>query len=520
VKKLNKILSIVICIVMLASVVPVSASAGINTGDYIQLGTYNNTPVIWRCIGVDKKGPLMIADEILTLKAFDASGDVNSGSHSRGETGYRNIAGSNYWADSNIRTWLNSEDAEGNIVWTCGNAPVTDEVTRFQNNYENEAGFLSDFTADEKKLIKAVTQKCIIDAKEYEDMTSYGTEAFKYDIQIANIMQNYENAYSENVTDKVFLLDAAQLCTLVSNLGNEYAKGIISESCLAYTDTWKENGLALGASWGWWLRTPVTEASCHSVYIRYVMDNGTEAGLDYAKQTDKGIRPAFYLDDEAAVVVSGTGEENTPYILRSVPDKISEYGATVAKYSDNIINVSGNAGAENAGKDVTIVLIPEKTYTILSTAKYITNAKISEDGFYSVKFKAHIEGDDILLVKANGTNTAYSMMSEKDAAESPVALDVTVDENNIVSVNLVNKYIDATSAKLIVASYTNGILNTTKVIDYELAFGPECEVQKYVSENASAGTEVRAFLWKSFTDMKPLSNMDSAGMQNVSQATE
>ncbi len=522
-RKINKVLSVIICIVMLVSVMPsmVLASASINIGDYVQMGTYNDAPIVWRCIAIDGNGPLLLADEILALKAFDASGDSLTGSHTRGDEGYRNIAGSNYWADSNIRVWLNSDDFAGNVKWTCGNAPTDAEVTRLQNGYDNEAGFLTNFTRDEKKLIKSVSQKSILDGKEYASMSSYGTEPFKYDIQIANIMQNYENAYSETVTDKVFLLDVAQLSALVINLGTEYAKGIISEGCIAYADTYKENGFALGASWGWWLRTPVTEDVCHSTYVRYVMGNGTEAGLDYAKQTDKGIRPAFYLNNSDAIIVSGTGTKGNPYTYKATPNTISEYGATVAKYNDNIINVSGNVGAENVGKNVNIVLIPKATYNTLLTAKYITNATVNEDGSYGAKFKAVIGEDDVLVVKVNGTNVAYTLTAPKDASENLVELDISLDMDNKVNVNLVNKYIDATTAKLIIATYdANGKLDKTKIVDYDLAFGPNGEVQKFVSENAVEGTEVRVFLWNSFSDMIPLAKDDAEVIPEITVITE
>ena len=511
-KKLNKVLSVVICLALLVSVMPsmALASASISVGDYVQMGTYNDAPILWRCVAIDGNGPLMLSDEILSLKAFDASGDSLTGSHARGDEGYRNIAGSNYWADSNVRAWLNSDALAGNIVWPCGNAPITDEVTRFQNAYDGEVGFLRNFTLAERKLIKSVTQKSIIDGKEYSNMSSYGTEPFKYNIQISDVMQNYESAYAENVTDKVFLLDVAQLSALVANLGTEYAKGIISEGSLAYTDSYKENGLALGAPWGWWLRTPVTEDVCHSTYVRYVMDNGTEVGLDYAKQSFYGVRPAFYLNNFDAIHVSGTGSKTSPYTFKTVPSAILEYGATVAKYNENIINVSGNAGAENAGKTATIVLIPKATYNTLLTAKHITNATVADDGSYMAKFKAVIAEDDVLMVKVGGSNVAYTLTAPKDALESIVELNVSLDYENKVNVNLVNKYIDATTAKLIVATYDeNGTIIKTKIIDYSLAFGANGQVQKYITENAVEGYEVKVFLWNSFTDMIPLASKDS-----------
>lgn len=514
-KRQNKILSFVISALVTAAPSAVLADAGINIGDYVQMGTYNDAPVLWRCIDIDENGPLMLSDEILSLRAFDASGDVQTGSHSRGAEGYRKLAGSNYWADSNIRAWLNSDALSGNIVWECGNSPVSGEVTRFQNAYDGEAGFLRSFTLSERKLIKEVTQKAILDKKEYADMSGYGAAPFTYNISISDIMQNYDVAYSENVTDKVFLLDVAQLDSLVTNLGNDYAKGIISEGCLAYTDTFKENGLELNAAWSWWLRTPVTEDVCHSVYVRYVMDNGTEAGLDYAKQTDKGIRPAFYLDSENSFTISGTGEKNAPYVLKMASSAISEYGATVAKFNNNIVNVSGKVDASLAGKNVTVVLAPKATYNTLLTAKHVTNATVSEDGSYTAKFKAVISEDDVLIVKAGGSDTVYSLAAPREKSDKLVELDVDIDENKKANVSLVNKFIDATEAKLIIAEFADGRFNTAEVVDYELAFGPDGEIQKYVSEKAVEGREVRVYLWKSFNDLVPLSNAAAETVENA-----
>jgi len=522
-KKTNKILSLVISVFLLTSATPVCtyANADINTGDYVQMGTYNGTPILWRCITTDDNGPLLLSDEILSLKAFDASGDADTGSHARGDSGYRNIAGSNYWADSNIRSWLNSDELAGKVSWKCGNSPIDDELTRFHNSYSEEAGFLTGFTLDERKLISSVSQKSILDGKEYADMSSYGTEAFKYDISINNIMQNYTTAYSETVTDKIFLLDVAQLSSLVSNLGSDYAKGYVSESAIAYTDSFKENGLATGAAWGWWLRTPVTEDVCHSTYVRYVMDNGTEAGLDYAKQTHLGIRPAFYLNSSDAVMVSGIGTKDEPYKFRPTPDTISDFGVTVSKYSGNIINVSGNAGAEHAGKNVNIILIPKDSYTMLVTAKHITNATVAENGSYNAKFKAEISENDVLIVKINGADVMYTLASPKDASEKLVELEVYFDSDNKVNVNLNNKYVDATSAKLIIASYdAEGRLIKSDITDYALAFGENGETQSYFSDAVAEGAKIKVFMWNNFAEMIPLSGNEIKTVPDAEETAE
>lgn len=47
----------------------------IQIGDYITLGTYQDEPIVWRCVDIDENGPLMLSDKILCLKAYDANGE-------------------------------------------------------------------------------------------------------------------------------------------------------------------------------------------------------------------------------------------------------------------------------------------------------------------------------------------------------------------------------------------------------------------------------------------------------------
>lgn len=514
-KKFNKIISLALTVVMLLACLPTMAFASLDTisvGDYVQMGTYYGEPLLWRCMSVDANGPLLIADTIICEKAFDASGDEASGSHARATNSghYRKQYGSNYWADSNIRAWLNSTASAGNMTWPCGNAPVREEVASYRNEYDMEAGFLTNFTDDERAVIKSVTQKQILDSQEYSDMSSYGTEPFKYDIYIDSSLQNYDNAYSEMVTDKVFLLDIAQLNTLRENLGDEYVKGIVTDKGVTYSESLQENGYGPGAAWCWWLRTPVAESSTYGVYVRHVYENGTEVGLDYARQTHIGVRPAFYINNSVSRVVGGIGLKSSPYILKGEM-KIAVTDENIAtKYASNIVNVTGNVGVENAGKNATIILVPKESHDVLMSAKFIGAADVLTDGSYNVKFKANIDENDLLIVKVDGKEIAYGLTQVKDASEQFVELDISLDENNKVVVNLKNKYVDAKTTKLVIATYDeNENLDDAKVINFDLAFGGNGEIQKYITENAVEGMTVKVFLWNSFTDMLPLAKGDS-----------
>lgn len=128
----------------------------------------------------------MIADDLLCRKEFDAGGEVKTGSHSRDEV-KRKGNGSNYWGDSNLRSWLNSSEKAGNVVWACGNAPT----------YANEAGFLTNFTNTEKAMMQPVVQKTTLSEADVvlEDKT--GSEIYMPDGDIATMVQNYSEAYSQ-----------------------------------------------------------------------------------------------------------------------------------------------------------------------------------------------------------------------------------------------------------------------------------------------------------------------------------
>lgn len=98
----------------------------VKLGDYVQIGEYNGSPILWRCVAFEKATrqadgslkinsadtnkeyepvgknegdtgylPLMLADDIICEKEFDAAGEDKTGSHSRDAENRKNH-GSNY----------------------------------------------------------------------------------------------------------------------------------------------------------------------------------------------------------------------------------------------------------------------------------------------------------------------------------------------------------------------------------------------------------------------------------------
>lgn len=125
-----------ICLVFL--LIPVSAQASlkpnIQIGDYVKMGTYNGNSILWRCVSIDADGPLMLADKIVDTLAYDAKTNDNSNSKSHSRSYKRDDYGSNYWRDSDMRSWLNSTATARKAILMSALLQVSKRMTtQFQN---------------------------------------------------------------------------------------------------------------------------------------------------------------------------------------------------------------------------------------------------------------------------------------------------------------------------------------------------------------------------------------------------
>ena len=300
-KQINRTLSLLLSVVMVLSLCPLIAKAegtkpNIKIGDYIKLGTYENEPILWRCVDIDDNGPLMLSDKVLGSMPYDAKTSENSATRSHSRNSFRSSYGSNHWRDSNMRSWLNSDADAGKVDWLCGNPPKSDYVG-YGSEYDEKAGFLNGFSKAEIAAIKTVTQRSIVSHPEYSAGYIAGPGAdLPYNTDIASVAYGFEKAYYENIIDKVFLPDVKQLNTIYNNsniLGNYY---------LAKNKD--------GIRWSYWLRTPITDCN-HD--MRYVETDGNIYRVaPYFGHI--GVRPAFYLDTDYYIVSEGNGEVNSPYV--------------------------------------------------------------------------------------------------------------------------------------------------------------------------------------------------------------
>ena len=300
----KKITAIFLALCMAISVWPMTIQAAskpdIKVGDYVKMGAYNNASILWRCVSIDNNGSLMLADKIVDTLAYDAKTNDNSNSKSHSRSYKRDDYGSNYWKDSNMRSWLNSTAAEGKVDWLCGNPPKDGYVSGV-GAYNEKAGFLNAFSKSEIAAMKTVTQRSLVSHPEYNKGIVDGdaNSDLLYYTDISEAVANYDSSYFETTTEKVFLLDVKQANAVWKNLKGYY---------VAYNND--------GMAWPYWLRTPVTDCN-HD--MRYISSSG-QVGRYAPWYSDLGVRPAFYLDSEYFVTTSGSGSQSSPYI-GSAPNK-------------------------------------------------------------------------------------------------------------------------------------------------------------------------------------------------------
>lgn len=280
-------------------------------GDYIQFGNYLKEPILWRIIAIKDNKPILFSDRIIAIKAFDLYGNKNQYIELD-----RTDHGSNYWPNSTLRTWLNSVAKEGKVF---ENHPISISSGTIygvnDNIYDQEAGFLKDFSSEELELLEKRNYKVLL-ANPYniEEIKDGGSEPHKYNKDIEDVVQNYDVANYQNVTDTVFLLSVKELKEYVFD-NNIELKSTPTKVAIE-NSTYKGDG-----SFGWlepsnyisyWTRTPlvITEDEVRNI-SKY---EGETVSSIYASNGRYGVRPAVQLMADIKPLV-GRGTYNTPYIL-------------------------------------------------------------------------------------------------------------------------------------------------------------------------------------------------------------
>lgn len=286
-------------------------------GDYLLLGSYYDEPIIWRCVDIDGNGPLMLADKILCLKAFDVPGNhtyLDGTPQNEQDDKARTLYGSNLWETSNLRAWLNSASAAGEVSWPDGCSPTEDKFYNGSNAYADEKGFLAEgnFSSNEIGAIKKVVQKSLLSDLDNEILGDSGTTVYNWQPQINEVVSNYLFAFSHDVEDFIFLLDVNQVNRVWMNgdvLGEDYYIGKPTEKAVV-NDEIKSEGFTVDNYWYYWLRTPLPSGA--NVLKVYTDGRINDFG---AGSNQMGVRPAFYFALDSLEGLIGDGSVEAPYSL-------------------------------------------------------------------------------------------------------------------------------------------------------------------------------------------------------------
>lgn len=323
--------------------------------------TYNGNPILFKVLehghaGDPDGSTALIAKNIITLKCFDAIEASNSDSN-------RKQYGNNRYLYSNIRQWLNSRAAAG--AWYSAQhstdaAPTNANVWTNCNEYDQEAGFLTNFS--EKMLAalltvtKRVAKNTVTDGGGYED-----------------------------VADKIFLLSNTEVGLANENSvaeGSLYALFNTASERLAYPTAeavsrseYSDGNLAASKPWYWWLRTPYAgysyDARC--VYAAGTLNGG---GAYYG---NRGVRPACVVS--SSLFVSDTADEDGAYtiIWNSAPE-ITTDGAD--NLGDKNVPFSVNYTITDADEDevTATVKLDEETVQTLDSVVLGYSYKINISG--------------------------------------------------------------------------------------------------------------------------------------------
>lgn len=464
-------------------------AASIEIGEYVQMGTYYGEPILWRCVDIDENGPLMLSDKILCIKIYDAGGSDTSGSHGRGYA--REASGSNYWADSNMRSWLNSTASAGNVEWLCGNPPMADELWGEYNIYDDEAGFLSNFTESERNAMKTVSQKSFVAWPEYENgIYTTGAEQLRCGNDIEDVVQNYDTAYAEYVTDKMFLMDVKQVNAVYNNgdtLGYDYYIGEPTAQCVENSE-YKTNSLREGQKWYYWLRSPSSY-----YYFDCVLSVNSD-GHVCAPATnclDVGVRPAFYLNLSSSNFVSGTGTYGDPYtvsgngtaVTPTTPEPTDDeysfyvptemnigdvYGAYVT-YGHESLDSSSNfrfVDAQITSSDENVVRLVElgNSYRVQATGEgtatvtaYFEGKTETQNVTVTAEIAETLDDETVLKAKICADNGDYKYM--RDAFEIPATIYAKELDGTAAAANeAINAMIGAANGDYTVKNYYEIVL--------------------------------------------------------------
>lgn len=255
--------------------------------------TYYGVPIIWEIgdknhAGYPANSVTLVAANILKLACFDAKESGNSDSSRRNY-------GNNRYSLSNLRQWLNKAGSPWyQAQHGADAAPTNANVWSNYNEYDDEAGFLTGFSA---QMLAAILNTTLTVAKAGVDGGGSETVTDKvFLLSKAEVGLGAENGVSEGSTLAMFSDNASRQCrpTAQAVANSEYTSGSLSVS----------------QPWWYWVRSPYASGSDS---VRIVYSDGALVTYSYAYIGYCGVRPALNLS--SSILVSDSPDSDGAYTI-------------------------------------------------------------------------------------------------------------------------------------------------------------------------------------------------------------
>lgn len=314
--------------------------------------TYYGKPIVFQVAAKNHAGypansVTLLTERIITLKSFDAKEPSNSDSN-------RRSYGNNRYLHSNIRQWLNKDSSPWySAQHGADQAPNSANVWDGHNPYDNEAGFLANFSPHFKNRILTTTltvaKNTVTDGGGSETVQDKVFLPSTTEVGLAN-----ENNIAEGSKWPLFTNDA-------SRQANPTPEAVSNSS---YTSS----SLSASQPWYWWLRTPYSGSSYSA---RYVYSPGA-IYHHFAWYGRGGARPALNLPSE--IRVSDTPDTDGAYVIlwNAVPTVTLDEADGRTLYEGDTINLTGQAVDTDAGDVVSV------KYTINESVERTLEAGVSD----------------------------------------------------------------------------------------------------------------------------------------------
>ncbi len=310
---MKKLLSLVLSGVMLLQTLPaVFAETGsdltLSVGDKVQIGIYKGEPVEYEVMGnrdVDGDGIdelFLASSKIVSFRAFNqtksSSYAVNWKSDHKG-------------TPNTLRTWLNSDAAEGEVEYNLSDGDTT--VV-----YANEAGFMNGMDDFEKSRIVEVTHKAlasndglaggvfdVIDGGSgvYNTWNTGGHKTFAQNYPTNTYGINYDDASYVLTTDKVFIPSLADIYDFFGE-ANPESKMNVGATEIAKTEA--SSASDYNSSVTFIRDTYFTENNMgQAKVLRWVSYNTINNGVTTGSVA--GVRPCMYIKSDTVVEETSAG---------------------------------------------------------------------------------------------------------------------------------------------------------------------------------------------------------------------